>query len=307
MDWTEGQPVKLPIRAEEHLDERVPVSPGGTLFLDADRGSVTVTRNDRDDVHVWAEARGWGAHLVVFHLDQNGDDVELEVDIDSWLAAFFPGTRVRVEVELPRAYSLDVRTGGGSVRADGISGNVTAQTAGGSIKLRCIEGSARLRTGGGSIRIEELHGNLRVQTGGGSIRAADVAGRVEAKTGGGRIELTSVDGPVEARTGGGSIHTSFVDEPEGRFETGGGSIEVGFPEGAGADLEARTHSGRIRIEHRDVVKRERRGRWLVAEVNGGGPPLELRTRGGSIRVRATKPMNHHRRRARRGRDGPGAA
>jgi hypothetical protein len=284
----EGQTGSLPVQREEFLEERVPVSPGGTLFLDLDRGSVDVTEQDREEVYIRAEARGWGAHLVVFHLARKGDDLELDADIDSWLARLFPGTRVRVSVETPPDYSLDIRTGGGDVRVEEISGGVTAQTAGGSVTLRRIAGSARLRTEGGSILVEELEGNLRAQTAGGSIRGDDLAGWVEARTGGGTIHLDAVDGPVEARTGGGGIHVSFVDEPEGTLETGGGSIDIGFPDDAGTDLEARTSAGTIRVEHCDLVGIEQSRRRLVAKVNGGGPPLLLRTAGGSIRVRATE-------------------
>jgi hypothetical protein len=278
----------LPIRGEEFLEERVPVSPGGTLFVDLDRGSVEVTEHDREEVHIRAEARGWGAHLVVFHLARKGDDLELDADIDSWLARLFPGTRVRVSAEIPPDYSLDIRTGGGDVRVEEVSGGVTVQTAGGSVKLRRVAGSARLRTEGGSIRVEELEGNLRAQTAGGSIRGDDVAGWVEARTGGGNIDLVAVDGPVEARTGGGGLRVSFVDEPEGTLETAGGSLEVGFPDDAGADLEARTSGGTIHVEHGDLVSLERSRRRLIAKVNGGGPPLVLRTSGGSIRVQATE-------------------
>ncbi len=284
----ESQTGSLPVRREEFLEERVPVSPGGTLFLDLDRGSVDVTEQDRDEVHIRAEARGWGAHLVMFYLARKGDDLELDADIDSWLARLFPGTRVRVSVEIPPNYSLDIRTGGGNVRVEEVSGGVTVQTAGGSVKLRRVAGSARLRTQGGSIHVEELEGNLRAQSTGGSIRGDDVAGRVEARTAGGTIHLAAVDGPVEARTAGGGIRVSFVDEPEGSLETGGGSIEVGFPEDAGTDLEARTSGGTIRIDHCDVVSLEQSRRRLIANVNGGGPPLLLRTVGGSIRVRATE-------------------
>ncbi len=285
METIEGHPVTLPISVAEYLDEWIQAPPGGTFYVDLDRGSVEVTEHEFDRIHVRADARGWGAHLVSFHLDRRGDDAELEVDIDSWLAALVPGTRVLVEIALPAGWSVDIRTAGGNVQVTGISGAVTAQTGGGSVSVHRVCGSARLRTSGGSIAVSELQGNLRAQTGGGSIRADDVAGRVEARTAGGSIRLITVDGPVEARTGGGSIKVSFEDEPEGRLETAGGSIEVTFPEDAGCDLDARTLSGNIRIDHRDVVTRERRRRHLVAQVNGGGPPLTLRTLAGSVRIR----------------------
>jgi hypothetical protein len=284
---TEAQAGRLPIRVEEILEEHVPVAPGGTLFLDLERGSVEVTEQDRDEVYIRAEARGWGAHLVSFQLDRKGDDLELEADIDSWLALLFPGTRTQVHVEVPPDYSVDIRTRAGRVRVEGISGGVTVSTSAGSIRLRRIAGSARLQTTAGSIRVEELEGNLRAQTTSGAIRAADVAGWVEARAETGAVDLVEVDGPVEARTTTGRIRVGFVDEPEGTLETGTGSIEVGFPEDAGTDLDAHTRTGRIRVDHGDSVSRERDQHRLVAQINGGGPPLAVHTSTGSIRLRIT--------------------
>jgi hypothetical protein len=284
---TEALAGRLPIRAEEILEERVAVSPGGTLFVDLERGSVDVTEHDRDEVYVRAEARGWGAHLVVFQLDRKGDDLELEADIDSWLALLFPGTRARVHVEVPPDYSVDIRTRGGTVRIEGISGGVTASNSTGAVRLRRIAGSARVQTTTGSIRVEELEGNLRAQATTGAIRATDVAGWVEARAESGALDLVGVDGPVEARTTTGRVRVSFVDEPEGTIETETGSIEVGFPEDAGTDLDAETRTGRIRVDHDDLVSLERDRRRLVAQINGGGPPLAARSETGSIRLRIT--------------------
>jgi DUF4097 and DUF4098 domain-containing protein YvlB len=175
------------------------------------------------------------------------------------------------------------------VRLEDIGGRVAVRTSGGSVRARRVADSAHLQTSGGSIHVEEIRGDLRARTGGGSIQAEDIAGRVEARTNGGSIALGMVDGPVEARTLGGSIRVRFVDEPEGIIETGGGSIEVGFPEDAGTDLDAKTGAGRIRVEHPHVVARGARRQELLAKVNGGGQPLVLRSGAGSIRVRATSP------------------
>jgi hypothetical protein len=286
----EAESVVLPISMEEYLEERVPVAPGGTLFLDLDRGSVTVSSHDEECIEIVAEARGWASHLVLFHLDRKGNDIELDVDVDRWLARLLPGTRIRVEARVPRVYSVDIRTGGGSVEVDEIEGRAAVRTAAGSVRISRVVGSAELQTSGGSVRIEELDGDLRAATSGGSVRAVDVAGRVEARTTGGGIDLDMVDGPVDARTGGGGVRVAFIDEPEGHLQTGGGSIEVRFPADAGTDLDARTAAGRIRVEHPHVVGRRSGRQRLVAQVNGGGPRLFLKTGGGGIRVRALKPL-----------------
>ena len=47
--------------AEEWLEERIPVEPGGTLYVDLDRGSVEVGSHDRPEILIQASARGWSA------------------------------------------------------------------------------------------------------------------------------------------------------------------------------------------------------------------------------------------------------
>jgi hypothetical protein len=280
--------MKLPIAAEESLEEVVPVAPGGTLFLDLDRGSVEIESHERDEVWIRAESRGWGSHHVSFHLDREGNDVEFEADVDRWLGALLFGMRIRVQARVPSRYSIDLRSGGGSATVEGIGGHLLLETAGGSVRIRRIDGTANVRTAGGSVRARDVSGDLRLHTSGGSIRAEDVGGRVDARTAGGSIKLQEVGGPVEARTVGGSVKVSFLDQPEGTLSTGGGSVHVEFPSDAGADLDARTQGGRIHVEH-SHVPRESSRRRLVAEINGGGPALELRTLGGSIRVNETPP------------------
>ncbi len=288
------QTVTLPITAEESLERVVPVSPGGTLFLDLDRGSVEVESHDRDEVWIRAEARGWGAHHVSFHMDREGNDIEFDADLDRWLSALLFGTRIRIEARIPRRYSVDVRSGGGSAKIEGVGGHLLLETAGGSVRIRDIDGTAHIRTAGGSVRAQDVNGDLRAHTAGGSINAADVAGSVDVKTAGGSIELKEVGGPVEARTMGGSIRASFIDEPEGKLTTGGGSIRVEFPADAATDLDVRTEGGSIRVDH-PHDRSESSRRRVVAQINGGGPALQLRALGGSIRVSQGAPLRSRRR------------
>ena len=272
------------ITADEYLEESVPAEPGGTLFVDLDRGGVSIGSHDKNEVRVEAAGRGWASGMCVFTLMCQGRDVQLDGDIDGWFPAFFGGARIQVRVWVPREYSIDVLTRG-AVDVEEIGGRVGAQSRGGRIRVRRVAGQVMLRTNGARIGVEEVNGDVRAQSSGGRIDIAYVNGDVEARTSGANIEILGAAGSIDAKTSGGKLVASFLEDPAGRLETSGGSIEVVFPEEACVDLDAKTSGGHVRVEHHMDLHRSKR-HHKVGTINGGGLPLRLRTTGGSIRVRA---------------------
>jgi hypothetical protein len=141
------------VSAEEWLEERVPVEPGGTLYIDLDRGSVVVSSHDANEVRVEASARGWSAGLVLFCLEKNGNDVQLDGGADHWMPSLFGRPRILVRAWVPCDYSVEVESGGGRIHVSGVRGRVSTNTRGGRIELSQIEGPALLRTSGGRIHV----------------------------------------------------------------------------------------------------------------------------------------------------------
>ena len=274
------------VTAEEQLDTSVPVPEGGTLYIDLDRGNVEVTSHDLPEVRVVASGRGWSAGMCHFTVIRQGRDVQLDGDIDGWLAGWLFPMRVQVRAWVPRRYSVEITSRGGSIRVSEIGGSVAAQTGGGRIELRRVDGAVLLRTSGGRIHAEEVNGDVSARTSGGRIDLAYVNGDVEARTSGGGIEVLGAAGAVDAKTSGGGIVASFVDDPAGRLETSGGSIEVTFPEDASADLDAKSSGGRVRVDHEVAFTRPARKHHFVGEINGGGMALALRTSAAVARARS---------------------
>jgi hypothetical protein len=273
-----------PVRAVD-FEESIAAREGGTLRVDLDAGSIEIESHDEPEVRVEASAsRGWGS--LDFRLTGDGTDTRLVGEAEGFFGWILGGPRIRVRVRVPPRYSLEVRTGGGSIEIEDVEGEVRASTSGGRIELKEVAGSADVRTSGGSIEAEEIEGDLSADTSGGAIRVAETTGRVEVHTSGGELEILDVRGPVSAETSGGSIALRFTGAPEGTVETSGGGIEVEFPEGAGVELDARTSGGRVEVEQGMHVRGSVDSQSVRGEINGGGPKLRLRTSGGNIRVRA---------------------
>jgi hypothetical protein len=272
--------------AGDDLRRHVPLEPGGVFEIDLARGSVEVDSHDEPDVWVDVETWGWGASAFEFELSHDGRTARLVGRGSGWGPLWFGPGGVRVRAHVPARCSLDVRTGGGTIEIQEITGEVRAHTRGGSVEVSEVGGSVDVETSGGSIRAEEIGGDVVARTSGGSVRMDEVAGRVEARTSGGTIELREVAGPVVARTGGGSIRVRFTRHPGGELRTSGGSIEAEIPEGVGLDLEASTSGGRVDVERDLDFDGELQRMRAVGRVNGGGPPLQLHTSGGSVTVRS---------------------
>lgn len=270
--------------AEEWLEERIPVQPGGTLYVDLDRGHVEVDSHDRPEILIQASARGWSSGMVLFTVEKAGSDVQLDGSIDHWMPSLLGRPRVEVRCTVPREFAVEVETGGGRIEIERVAGRVYATTRGSRITLSEVGGPALLRTSGGSIRVDRLKGDLRAKTSGGRVQIEHVKGNVEARTSGGSIEVKDVGGQLDAYTSGGSIRARFTAEPWGKLETSGGSIRLECDTGRGFEVDARTSGGSVNSELRldpgaHVERSEVRG-----TVNGGGPPVVLRTSGGSIKI-----------------------
>jgi hypothetical protein len=245
-ETTEG-PDRSEAGPSARLFETLAVAPGGTLFVDLDCGSVHIESQEAAEVAVRAEAETLLGGDALFTLSRQGNDVVVEGDVHgglSWLAC---ARKVRVRVRVPRDWSVDVRTRGGRIRARDVGGRAALETSGGEVDLRGCAGPALALSSGGPLWIEHVDGDLRAETSGGAIGVRDVGGAIDATTSGGPID-------VRLRTG------------------------------AGAELDAETSGGFVRVDA--PLESATRGPWrVVGRIRGGGPPVRLRTSGGWIRVR----------------------
>jgi hypothetical protein len=277
------------------------VQPGGTLILDSDRGSIEVSSGGMDQVRVDIEREIGAANTdeakqVLNELNlncrQEGNNV--------YIMARYPGNRfgigwgnrlkLRFVILVPDKYSLDMKTGGGSITVNDLQGTIQARTSGGSLNFGHINGSVNGRTSGGSIRLEGGSGPVDVETSGGSIRIGKAEGPVDARTSGGGIKVEEVRGRIRASTSGGSIEATITSQPEGDCElsTSGGSIRAQLNRNLNMDLDAKTSGGSVHTNIPVTVKGSVSRNRLEAKMNEGGPKLRLHTSGGSITLNEMK-------------------
>jgi hypothetical protein len=283
---------------EDKVTKSFMVQPGGQLTVDSSLGSIEVLSTSGNEVKIDVE-RTAKAHNqseaneilkdLTMDFRQQGNDVLVEAryrgaNWHNW------GGRLQLKyrIQVPRKYSVDLKTGGGSIQVSDLEGNVVAKTSGGSLHFGEINGSVHGRTSGGSITLDGGSGAVDVDTSGGSIQIGKVAASVRAHTSGGSVSLDEVMGTVQASTSGGSVSATLTKQPEGDCEltTSGGSVHVKLRKNLNLNLRADCSGGSIHTDIPVTVQGELSRHKLQAKLNNGGPDLYLHTSGGGISIEA---------------------
>jgi DUF4097 and DUF4098 domain-containing protein YvlB len=222
------------------------------LRIETSDADVTLKAANVKTIEARVYTSGWKIGPLDVHVSdhQTGDLVEIEVKIPQ--IHFNLGNRwVKIEVEIPSTTKVDVHTGDGNVRADGLHGPARLVTHDGNIDGQAFEGALEASSGDGNIRIRGKFSVLNLHSGDGNIDAEVVPGSRMAAAW--------------------SVHT------------GDGGVTLRLPDGFGATLDAHTGDGHITMDlplAADGIKEDS----VNGKLNGGGPVLTVRTGDGSVHL-----------------------
>jgi hypothetical protein len=304
---------------QDDASKQFSAQPGGKIIVDVDFGAIEVTTNNTNQVtvDVWRkvtrsskedEEAFLSESPITFTQDDNV--VTVSSHAKSKLKNWWQGNR-RMEgkytISVPSAFAAQLKTAGGNVTVNDLTGDVKADTSGGGFNFARLHGNLNAHTSGGSIRVNDCEGPLKVHTSGGGINVGGGSGSLEGETSGGSVTVRNFRGPahvessgggltlenvlgkVEGSTSGGSITAQFSSPPtdEVKLGTSGGGVTLRVPDSSAFDLDAATSGGTVQSEL-PVEGAGKPGRnHLKGPVNGGGKPVVLRTSGGSIHVKKT--------------------
>lgn len=304
-------PARATAAIEGSFQRTLKVTGAVDLDINTGSGSISVRTGSSDSVEVTGHIRAteWFSNSArdrVRRLEQNppiqqsGNSIHIGHIEDPDLRR---SISISYEVVVPSDTRLKSETGSGSQTIDGIRGESEVHSGSGSLKVSNTGSTVRAETGSGSITLEHIGGNVRAKTGSGSIHATEVAGgfegntgsgsihlqqtapgAVRAETGSGDMELRGVRGSLEARAGSGSVRAD--GDPRGGWlvHTGSGRVRLEIPSDAAFDLDARTSSGSISLQH-PVTIQGRIGRKEVhGRVRGGGVQVQVQTGSGDIEI-----------------------
>ena len=187
---------------------------------------------------------------------------------------------ISFKVMVPTSMSCDLSTSGGSISVADVEGEHDIRTSGGSLNFDHLSGITKAHTSGGSINVNDYQGQLDANTSGGSIRVDGSEGEAVLETSGGSINMENIRGSLEASTSGGSIRANV--EELGKFltlKTSGGGITATIPGGQGLDLDLSGNRVNTKLVN---FTGESDKNSINGSVNGGGVPVSLHTSGGSV-------------------------
>jgi hypothetical protein len=207
------------------------------------------------------------------------------------------------DVTVPAQTKLNSYSGSGDLTISGLQLPLTAKTGSGNVTVERIAGDSRVSSGSGDLRINSLKGVLYAETGSGNIHAIDVAGdafvntgsgdievgqsaggSVKARTGSGNIKLRGVKGGLRADAGSGNIHAEGEPTSDWRLDAGSGNITLRVPSQASFNIDARTSSGTLKVNHPYTTQGTVAKNHIQGKVGNGGVLMEVHTGSGDIEV-----------------------
>jgi hypothetical protein len=261
---------------EEQLSKRFAVQPGGKLIVDVDFGAIDVSTNATGEVIVEVvrkvtrdtkqeEEAYLADRPVTFSQDGNTVTIRRRRRAKATDRRAAVSAQKKCTITVPAQFSAQLRTAGGAITVNDLTGDVNATTSGGKLQFARLHGALNGRTSGGAIEVVDGDGTQQVKTdggginvsggagsfagktSGGSVTVKDFRGAVQVKSTGGGITVENVAGKLEGKTSGGSISARFASPPseEVKLATSGGGVTLRVPENSAFDLDASTSGGRV--------------------------------------------------------------
>ena len=272
----------IPLSAQQKIERRFAVDSNVSIRITNTAGSTRLIGWDRDSIVVI----GALAPGASFFGGGKGGFAKLGVERPDETV---PSPGSTLEVRVPRAARLYVKSITAGIEATGLTGELQAVSVSGAIR---VDGGLRL------LVAESMDGPLDV---GGPIEITRITGgrgAVTLREAQGDLMVTTVAGPITATAGqvarahletvSGAISYEGGVEGRGTLEavTHSGDVTLRLPAGLSAEYELQTFAGTMETNlfpKKNQHPPTDRGPWTFA-TGGGGAQVTVRSFKGSIRV-----------------------
>ncbi len=307
----------LPLQAATtgHFEKTLQVSGTVELEVTSGSGNITVHQGGAGSVYVSAKIHGntgsWlfgGGNVEerIHRIEQNppvvqqGNSIRIGKIEDRELTK---NISIDYDVTVPAQTRLNSYSGSGDLTISGLELPLTAKTGSGNVTVERVSADSRVSSGSGDLTINSVKGILYAQTGSGNIRADGIAGdafvdtgsgdiqvrqsaggSVKAQTGSGNIKLQGIKGGLRADAGSGNIQAEGEPTADWRLGAGSGNITLRVPSQASFNIDARTSSGTLKINHPVTTQGTMARNHVQGKIGNGGVLLDVHTGSGDIEV-----------------------
>jgi hypothetical protein len=307
----------LPLNAATtgHFEKTLQVNGTVDLEVSSGSGNITVHQGNAGTVSISAKIHGnngsWlfgGGNIEerIHRIEQNppvaqqGNSIRIGKTEDRELTK---NISIDYDITVPQQTKLTSYTGSGDMTISGLQLPLSAKTGSGNVTVERITADSRVMSGSGDLRINSMKGVLHAETGSGNIHADDVAGdafvnsgsgdievrqsaggSVKAETGSGNIRLRGVKGGLRADAGSGNIQAEGEPTSDWRLGAGSGNITLRVPSQSSFNIDARTSSGTLKVDHQVTMQGTMARNHIQGKVGNGGVLVDVHTGSGDIEV-----------------------
>ncbi len=288
---------------EEKFEKTMSLPKGGKVQISNISGDIGIVTWGQDQVKIDALKVSTADSLE--KAKQNAAKVTIEVTME--------GNVLRIETKYPKSekswggeslnvsvsYNLSIPAWA-AMKANNISGDITADNLGGAADLSAISGDVKLQkatqgadcsTISGNVEIADVTGDVFLKSVSGELTAAKIKGSIQAETVSGDVELSDVSeaGNVRVKALSGEIVYRGSINKAGTYslKSHSGNIDMYLPATSGFDFEAETFSGGINSDFEIKVSGKVSPKEMHGVVNNGGATVKLTSFSGDIRLRKT--------------------
>lgn len=188
-------------------------------------------------------------------LEAKYDDKKLDVEVvyNSGKLTIVEKTRKRnnnnlegsnYTLQIPDNVLIDINTGTGSIRLDGIIAETKMNTGTGHIIFKNYEGYSKLNTGTGDVKVTDSEGEIDMNSGTGDVVINNSGGELNANSGTGDVEVENIRGRLSVNSGTGDVHGRDVAlEEEASFNSGIGNAKYVLSGSLKEDLNINSGTG----------------------------------------------------------------
>jgi DUF4097 and DUF4098 domain-containing protein YvlB len=191
------------------------------LYVEIGKGQVEIRAMHTGSTRL--EIEGQNAEEVAVTFENNRLSVIAPKEGSGW---FGRDRELSVEVQLPVASNVAVRTGSADITVEGQLNEGRLKSGSGDITCDTFASSARLDTGSGDIEVSEAHAELMVKSGSGDISVGTCLGALNVSTGSGDVEVGTTNGNAVAKTGSGDLNVASANA-DISLATGSGDLTIG--------------------------------------------------------------------------------
>jgi len=269
-----------PLLAQQKLDKRIAIAPDASIRITNLAGTTRVLGWDRDSIAV----TGSSATSTTFYMGGSGRVAKLGLEPQE---SSKPAGGEHLDVRVPRGARVWVKSAGGSIDIQALTGEVDLQSVSGAIR---VAGSVRVVTAEsleGDIDVVGLSPLVRVKTGSGRILLRQASGDLTASTVSGPIIATEMQAQgARLETVSGSVSYSGTLDRRGllSIQTHSGDVELLVPTGLGAEFDLESLGGSVGVELPAKTGKPLKGKTLFFANAGGGAQVVVRSFKGRVRV-----------------------